>query len=590
MKNIILFIIDSMNYSHMKGNRYLTPYFNRLREEGLSFENMYSQAPYTEAAVMNLYCGQSVLDNNGYIRRFADAPKTVFEAMQDKGYVTYFNAFQPQCFPSSLRRGVDHLYNNVGYDAGALWSYRLYLYADLFSQNRLTDKDFALLAEILEDNFAEWLRFLEELTTGHSSQNMICDNSTSYQPAEVRARVQREHESYLQDKTAYIKALLTQKTAHPLLNIPGFEQNRKIKNREFVSQVQQKYRPFFEKLDKLHKTMNRKNYERDFSVPIHKAGAFLKKPGGATAKEFAKSLLRIAGVFRDGDLFERIDGAYDAFKNSPSVKVHIDHYLDWETTRQGEAPSFACIHVDDIHSPEVFFTYDTEDMDLIDRELADAQDVLDNLPKGYYGNITHDLSLRYIDGKIQYLYEQLEAKGLLENTTVLICADHGFSFSGNPLRESFVINMYLENYNIPCVITGSGLTGKHEDLCCSKDIPAMLCYFADGNIPKEFTGKNVALERDAYDHLFIEYCGGGCPDLGKRQLKLGCFDKKYFVATNNVLSQPCTVEDITEVYDLSKDPLQKKNLKPQQVDPQQIQRLLSLINERKEAIASTVTN
>ena len=69
MKNVVLMIIDSMNYSHMKSNRYLTPFLNSLMKNNLHYENMYSQAPFTEAASMNIYCGQNVLDRGGYIKR-----------------------------------------------------------------------------------------------------------------------------------------------------------------------------------------------------------------------------------------------------------------------------------------------------------------------------------------------------------------------------------------------------------------------------------------------------------------------------------------------------------------------------------------
>lgn len=71
MHNILLFIIDSLNYSHVKESPInLMPYLSEIKKAGLYCENMYSQAPYTEAAVMNLYCGDNVLQNGGYLFRF----------------------------------------------------------------------------------------------------------------------------------------------------------------------------------------------------------------------------------------------------------------------------------------------------------------------------------------------------------------------------------------------------------------------------------------------------------------------------------------------------------------------------------------
>jgi len=95
MQRILLFIIDSLNFSRLRDNgKSLMPFLYRLSREGISCENMFSQAPYTEAAVMNIYCGQSVLENGGYLKRFKCAKKTIFEAMKENGYTTYYNSFQ----------------------------------------------------------------------------------------------------------------------------------------------------------------------------------------------------------------------------------------------------------------------------------------------------------------------------------------------------------------------------------------------------------------------------------------------------------------------------------------------------------------
>lgn len=159
------------------------PFLNRLKEDGVSFENMYSQAPYTEAATMSIYCGQDVLNNGGYIRRFKDAPKTVFEAFREKGYTTYYNYFQPQCYPSSLRRGIDFPFYDVGFDLNALWSYRLYYYADLLKKNEMAEEDWKLLADLLEDNLREWILFAEHIRKKDETVNMIQDNAQNYNAA-----------------------------------------------------------------------------------------------------------------------------------------------------------------------------------------------------------------------------------------------------------------------------------------------------------------------------------------------------------------------------------------------------------------------
>ena len=555
MKNIVLIVIDSMNYSHMKSNRYLTPFINSLLKDNLHYENMYSQAPFTEAASMNIYCGQNVLDNGGYIRRYKDAQKTIFESFKEKGFETYYNYFQPQCYPSSLRRGIDNIYYDVGYDVGPLWSYRFYLYADLYLNKKITENDYKLLEEILEDNFKEWISFVKNVLNKEKDVEIIIDNSLNYDVENVLKQVEEQYDSFAKDKRGYINSVFEQKTSHPLFKISQYTQNNKIKNKEFVKQFQEKYRGIFERIDKTHKKLNKKNCKHKFGGVRRKLGYFITHPSKGSLKDFAKAILIWKEIYKDSDLFDRIADNYETFKNAPSFKKHIDHYINWEKNRASNSPSFSCIHVDDIHNPEMFFTYDSEDMSLIDEEMKDAENVLNNLPEKYYGNITHDLSLRYIDSKLKYFFDKLKEINKYDDTIVLICADHGFSFSGNPIRDSQITNLYLENYNIPCIVFGSGYNKEVDTLYSSKDIPFILHSLADGKVPSAFDeGLDLFSGRK---HTSIEYCGGGCPDIKRRDLKMAAFSSEWFVGSLGKLDDKI---HLTEIYNLKEDPVQLKNL------------------------------
>lgn len=588
--NIILLLIDSMNNSHIKDSEIeLTPFLNKLKKEGLFCEDMYSEAPYTEAANMSIYCGTDVLDNGGYMFRYKDAPLTLFEVMKELGYKTYYNDFQPQCHPSSVRRGVDHIYYSVGYDLGALWSYRLSHYADLYRNGNMKDEDYLVLIEIFRDNLNEWLRFTKDIQSKDISTNMIINNAPNYDADKVQKSVQEQLLLFEKNPKSYIDEVLKEGKNHVLFSIPAYNQNNKTRDRDVVEWVRSEYKPLIKRIKHMDFILNIKNCRGLTKGPIKKLGAFIKKPSKNTLKDFFKSGYLVWNQLFDSDLKERISNNCDNFKNAPSLRTHIDHYINWALENDDDTPHFAFMHVDDIHNPEVFFTYDSSDTELLKNEMNQANDLLDRIPKNYYGSLSHDLSLQYIDGVIKYLYDELQRIGLSEKTNVIICADHGFSFSGNPLRDSFIVNFYLENYNIPFVITGPGIPNKQiEGLHASKDIPATICGLTGEPVPESFKGIDIVHSDDCYSSLIIEYCGGGCPDLTRREIKLAAFDNKYFLGTLATLDEPISAKNITEIYDLEKDPKQKHNLVKRIEDYSQFENLIKVIESRKLEIKKTM--
>lgn len=589
VKNYLLFIIDSLNYSHVKDSSIdLMPFLNELKKRGISCENMYSQAPYTEAAVMNLYCGQDVLQNGGYLFRFKNAKKTLFEVMKEHGYKTYYNSYQPQCHPSSLRRGVDDIYYNVGYDLGALWSYRLCHYAEVYRRGELLEKDYDTLYEIFNDNFSEWIRFTDDVIKNDVSVSLIKSNDVKYNPEEVKKAVKAQYTEFKNNSKKYVESVLSEGQSHSIFSIQAYVQHNKIKDRTVPKKVKVEYMPLLKRIKHMDTHLNLKNTKGLMKGPINKFGSFIRHPGKATFKDFAKSVYLVVNEVADLDLYQRVVEDCDWFKNAPSGRTHIDHYIDWAKKQDKCQPYFACVHIDDIHNPEEFFTYDSDNMDLLREEKKNAEALLDEIPSSYQGSLTHDLSLRYIDNVIKYLYDQLSKNGLLEDTCITICADHGFSFSGNPLRESFVINLYLENYNIPCVITGAGIEGTSiNKLCTSKDIPATICELALGYIPVEFTGKSIISDYE-YPCVYIEYCGGGCPDISRRNVKIAAFNKRFFVGTLGKLSDAVDANTITEVYDLASDPFQKTNLATKKYNHELAQPLIEAIEKRKREIRNSM--
>ena len=148
--------------------------------------------------------------------------------------------------------------------------------------------------------------------------------------------------------------------------------------------------------------LNLKNEEKVLKAPLTKCFEFLRSPNKKTLKEFARTTKICSNLIFDFALYERIKVDCDWFKNAPSGRTHIHHFINW-AEKNRDKPFFACIHVDDIHNPEEFFTYDTDNIELLKQEKESSEKVLSDIKGSYHGSITHDLSLNYADQLIHYL-------------------------------------------------------------------------------------------------------------------------------------------------------------------------------------------
>ena len=69
-------------------------------------------------------------------------------------------------------------------------------------------------------------------------------------------------------------------------------------------------------------------------------------------------------------LYQKIDYKKQPKKNAPSMDSTINHFKSWLLERKSDKPYFAYIHVDDCHRQEIFYTYDTNDFNKLDKEFA----------------------------------------------------------------------------------------------------------------------------------------------------------------------------------------------------------------------------
>lgn len=556
--NIFTLVVDAMSFSYMQDKYNTTPFITQLMAKSHNCTNVYSQGPYTEAALTPFYSGADNMDLGGNFYRGNGAEKTIFEAVSQRGYrvLTYT---QPLIYPDAMHRGINEERYGVSYFFSAVYDYRLNYYKGLYESGEMTQQDFDLLYPLLESNFSFWLQYLTDCRDDSPKADFVnAYSDKSYDFDGNIARVQAQYDAYKQDPKAYIIELFTQGAEHPVFAIAKYDMDSKASNDYIYEVIAWKYQLFFEKLVRFNKEHNGKDSGLVALLPrLMKALAKGSKEGIYSALKQYYYYLKLCGTKKD---LQQLMGKKSNFKAEPTILEYFSHFQNWLEGNQDD-PFFCMMHISDLHTPEIFFSIDSNSLEAVEAELQVMNDYLDSLPADFRGNVVYNLSMRYVDLCVEKMYRWMEETGLLENTVFMLTADHGSSFRYHPIRQSIVNNDYVENYHIPFFVHWQGQIQPKEDdrFYTTKDISKTIVALARADDPV-FTGTDVLSGEGACDYAITEYLGSGCPDLARRPLWLVIRDKRYTVAIRQKISQPFTPENILSVYDRQADPMEQRNL------------------------------
>lgn len=553
------------------------PFLNELRKKSISGDKMFSEAPYTEAALMCLLGGIDTMDNGGYMERFKD--KTcVLEVFRNNGYKVFYNNYYPSIYPSYMAPGYDERKYIEGFQFSHIWDYRLKYYSEIFEKNEINNKEYKILADMLDDNFKNWIIYLEKIKNNDNETSMLNGNIDVSDIDNDIKQIKVEYEKFSKDNKKYLNSLFEQKENHQLFNIKTYMMSDKVHDNIVRNKVIEKYKTTFDRINK----MNFENNLLNNKLPIKNIIKSIINKDFKTAKGL---LAGYKNSLFDKDLYDRISNNYDQFKVQRSFYTVSQELFVWIKENK-DKKWMSYVHIDDAHFPENFFTYDTKDLKLIEEDFKRINTYLNNIPKGYKGSISYDLSLMYCDNIIKNIFKFLEKEKILNDTSIVITADHGFSYYFSPVREKYVISSYRENYNVPFIVWSKDIKNKMiNNYCSTKDIPATLLDLVDIKIPKVFKGQSL-LESKGQDYALLEYMGGGCPDIYRRPIILGVRTDNYDVVMEVYINKKFIDNEIKEVYNIRKDPFEYDNLFKQENIKEKIKKELQILENRYNEIIS----
>jgi arylsulfatase A-like enzyme len=115
------------------------------------------------------------------------------------------------------------------------------------------------------------------------------------------------------------------------------------------------------------------------------------------------------------------------------------------------------------------------------------RDVEIEILRAWYG-----ASIRYLDDQLSATLRRLRADDLLENTVVVLTADHGEQFGQHGLLKHMYFH-FQACLHVPLVIVGPGIESgqRREDFVSLIDVFPTVCELVDVELPSEIDGRSM---------------------------------------------------------------------------------------------------
>lgn len=522
IKKVIMIICDSLVFED--GITDEMEVLKKHKKHTYNFTNYFAEAPFTEAAIIPIISSSSVLDYDGYLNNLLNRPRNINTTFKNNGFETYNTMFlYPN--PISFFKDVDkYTYLDTPSVVSHFTAFRLQYYRGLFNDSLLTDEHLMHL-KIQLSNLFKMIDKMYLDFDGKSESFILLSKYTKYEEylEENREEFSRVKDLFNEDSGLFMDELLS--GAFPLFTSKDIPV---IKSDEF-RQLENELNKFIKKraLPNIKEAI--KNNSNNNSLHVLK---YLLKNGSGNVLSRVKDWAVRVNNYGKEYSFNRL-----------SAKVTLDNHLDYLRT-SGDKKTFSYVHINECHNPFNFLSYEHKDV------VGDFENVKNN-PKDTFFNY----SRKYLDAQLSSYLEDVEKEFGLEETLVVITADHGSSNTSKIYRDVNVMNFFDESYHIPLYMINKNLNYKEiNNLASSKQLSSTILDVL--NIEDVHIDSESILKNDM-EYVIFEYFGPGTPDYTRRN-KLFCVRSKklkieYEVDLNKEYS-------ITAIYDLVRDKKEFHNL------------------------------
>lgn len=281
-----------------------------------------------------------------------------------------------------------------------------------------------------------------------------------------------------------------------------------------------------------------------------------------------REMIRTSTLTRTLAVWAARHGAgYDAAGRITAGRMN-ERFFDWlddDDRRDPARPFFAFMNFFDAHGPyrppapyDTMFsgrepsTRDSETRDFTAAEVAELVDAYDG-------------SLTYLDNQLGELFAGLGRRGLLENTIVIVTADHGEEFNEHG-QMNHGNTLYFPSLHVPLIFAGGVIPRGQRVLepVTLRDVPATVLDLvrapARAHLPGASLSRHWSTQRDSLgppppSPIFgeLDYARNLPPSLpvSKGVMKSVVVEGYHYIRD---------ADEVEELYDIVNDPWERRNL------------------------------
>lgn len=576
MKNVVMLVLDSFSYYEYINMVDSTPFLHMLENKTLFASNVYSQGPHSEVGVRGLVCGCNTLDCDGSSRFFAGTENTVFDILLKEGFdINYIGS--PVLYVSKELRNNPNFkqYYTIVYKFLYLWKERFEYWSRIYLKRELDKREKDIVIRLCQDTFDVISDFWSDVSDKKESIYFLKKNLENVDKNIIEI-ICKEKKKFEENSWEYVKALLSDFENNILVDLTNIDE-KKVIDLEFINLIKNKNINLLEKLKRkqiVNNLLPDKYTIRDIIYALK--DKFLgKETGNIEVIGEVLRRLHLAGEF-NLDIDKR-----NYFP--PSLKRQLDFVLELLKKGENGKPQFIFLQPEELHYHHNWFSYDIIDERNIEKEFLEIKKFLQKRTGNEKGYLTQTLALNYVDRCIKEFFKNLKQNNLLDNTVVLITADHGSSFGHAPVRNALPYNNFFsENYHIPLFIYNNGEADRIDRYLLNYDIVPILLETL--NIDSAVYYKRDRINVKGRNIVHSEYMGPGFQDLLGKEIWFSARNANYKV--NYIVSLFGAFENgrLEGVYNIRKDPNERNNLVKHAYDHAEVAELLHYLDKRRTEI------